>query len=89
MQITKSKINYFKQAILSIMNKNVQKIDSEGLFKIVLSKAAKFKETMTLLEFYHILERSKCFVVDDGTHGTVWIPKPLREWDDHLLSICK
>jgi len=77
----------FKEVMFRYILDGMTKIDSERFYK--KCKAEAFKTTKTEFEleyFYELLKTSHCFLVDDGTHGTVTFPKVIRDWDKAFLE---
>lgn len=81
MRDMKAEKETFRKVLLDLLQKGIEQIDAEAFWKICRKENKDFK----WLDFCEFLYTSHCFVVDDGTHGHVTLPKLLLEWNKGFM----
>lgn len=72
----------FRKVLLDLLQKGQEQIDAEALWKLCRQEVKDFK----WLLFCEFLYTSKCFVLDDGTHGHVTLPRSLTDWNKSFME---
>lgn len=86
MKISIVKKEIFRQVLLRLLHTGVESIDAEAFWNRCQNVAKETNINFPWLEFYDLLSISKCFLVSDGTQGTVSLPRPLREWNEAFIK---
>jgi hypothetical protein len=76
----------FRYVILDLLHAGVETIDAEVFYKRCKKITNKNDMDFPWLQFCDLLSISKCFVLDNGTHGTVTLPRPLLDWNKQFME---
>ena len=76
----------FKKVMFKLILDGFNHIDAEKFYHRCKSKSSLANVDFEIDYFYALLQTSHCFVVDNGTHGTVHFPRVILDWDKTFLE---
>lgn len=76
----------FRYVLLELLHTGIERIDAEAFYKRCKVVTKKNDMDFPWLQFCDLLSMSRCFVLDNGTHGTVTLPRPLLDWNKQFMG---